>query len=212
MSTEDKKHDPKEFHYIATNIFAPAYKVIAEQIVNKTGIKEGLCIDIGSSGGYLGFALSEKTDLNIYFLDILREATEMSQSRINSMEEKDRFLAINCDVHNMPFADNAFNLAISRGSVWFWDDPEKALCEILRVLKPGGYGYIGCGFGCEALAEEINEKMLQRDPDWKKKRGKPHGKGERHNLCELADRVFKDKEISYECTDDKKGNWLVFKK
>ncbi len=50
-----------QFDQIAREIFAPIYPVIAEQIVRKTGITAGQCLDVGC-GGYLGMALAKITE------------------------------------------------------------------------------------------------------------------------------------------------------
>ena len=62
------------------------------------------------------------------------------------------------DVHALPFRDNSFDLVISRGSIFFWRDQSTALREIVRVLKPGGYAFIGGGYG-RLLPKEEWEKI-----------------------------------------------------
>ena len=47
----------------------------------------------------------------------------------------------------MPFADKSFELVVSRGSFPFWEDKVGGFREVYRVLKPGGIGFIGGGFG-----------------------------------------------------------------
>jgi SAM-dependent methyltransferase len=41
------------------------------------------------------------------------------------------------DVHSLPFPDNSFDLATSRFGVMFFGDPDGALRELRRVLRPG---------------------------------------------------------------------------
>ncbi len=42
------------------------------------------------------------------------------------------------DVEHLPFADAEFDIVVSRYSAHHWVQPEKALAEFARVLKPGG--------------------------------------------------------------------------
>ncbi len=42
---------------------------------------------------------------------------------------------------NMPFADNSFDKVFCINVVYFWDEPQKHLQEISRVLKTGGKFY-----------------------------------------------------------------------
>ncbi len=41
----------------------------------------------------------------------------------------------------LPFADNSFDKVFCINVVYFWDEPQKHLQEISRVLKPGGKFY-----------------------------------------------------------------------
>ncbi|MGR5674699.1 class I SAM-dependent methyltransferase, partial [Escherichia coli] len=41
-------------------------------------------------------------------------------------------------VESLPFADNAFDIVISRYSAHHWHDVGAALREVNRILKPGG--------------------------------------------------------------------------
>ncbi len=52
---------------------------------------------------------------------------------------------------------------MSRGSIFFWRDQATALREIMRVLKPGGWAYLGGGSG-RFLSPEDAEKMRQPTP------------------------------------------------
>ena len=42
------------------------------------------------------------------------------------------------DAHNLEFADNSFDLILSRNLIWDLENPRKAYREWLRVLKPNG--------------------------------------------------------------------------
>jgi SAM-dependent methyltransferase len=50
------------------------------------------------------------------------------------------------DAHQLPFSDGVFDVVISRGSFNLFSDPDRALLEIKRVLKAGGYFVITLPF------------------------------------------------------------------
>lgn len=49
---------------------AQMYSLIAEQIINKTRIETGICIDVGTGPAPLSAALTDITELMIYAVDL----------------------------------------------------------------------------------------------------------------------------------------------
>ena len=50
------------------------------------------------------------------------------------------------DVHNLPFEDNSVDAVICMNVLEHVEEPQKAVKEIYRVLKPGGYAYFDAPF------------------------------------------------------------------
>lgn len=64
--------------------------------------------------------------------DLLEIAAQRAQARgLNNLAIQQ------ADAHNLPFPADIFDLATSRFGVMFFRDPELALREVLRVLRPG---------------------------------------------------------------------------
>jgi ubiquinone/menaquinone biosynthesis C-methylase UbiE len=63
---------------------------------------------------------------------------------------------------DMPFPDNSVDIVVSRGSIFFWDDPVKGLREVYRVLRPGGKAMIGGGAGSGYPKEAVEELIASR--------------------------------------------------
>lgn len=198
-----------EFDDIATNIFAPAYKVIARQAIKKTGINEGVCLDIGSGGGHLGFAISDISNLTTYLFDISKEALIIAEERINERNLGNKVKALLGNVEDIPLEDNSVDLAVSRGSVWFWDDKDKGFEEIYRVLKPGGFAYIGGGFGSKEVTEAIDKEMSKQNSGWVKKKSDIKRDSSADKFRDILNNL---EIINYEIIDDETGLWAVFSK
>jgi SAM-dependent methyltransferase len=47
------------------------------------------------------------------------------------------------DVRDLPFGDDSFDLVYSMGTIEHFDETERAVAEIARVLKPGGRAIVG---------------------------------------------------------------------
>ena len=50
------------------------------------------------------------------------------------------------DMHYLPYEDGYFEIVFSGGVLGYSDDPDRALHEIVRVLKPGGYIALAMGY------------------------------------------------------------------
>ncbi|MBA4390969.1 MAG: SAM-dependent methyltransferase [Syntrophus sp. (in: bacteria)] len=155
-----------KYDRIAREIFAPAYVAIAEMIKEKTGVTEGVCLDVGTGGGYLGIALARITNLDVLLLDSSREMLHIALPNIIEGGLETRVRILFGDVHKIPINDGSVNLVISRGSVFFWKDKAQAFTEIYRVLAPGGRAYIGGGLGTPDIQKQIKAKMKKLGRAW----------------------------------------------
>lgn len=205
--------DAHKYDKIAKGVFAPVYPLIADQIIAYTGITQGTGLDIGCGGGYLGAALAGKTDLFIRLFDASPDMLEIARRTIDENGLSGRADTLQGDVTTIPLPDNTVDLAVSRGSVFFWDDLPRALADIHRVLAPGGWAYIGGGFGSKAVTESIVEEMTRRNQGSHGFRDRVH----RNLGPETRDR-FKTALITAGIDrfsilhDDEIGLWMVMRK
>ena len=209
MKKENKgAKDPQGFDNIVKEVFAPIYPVIAEQIIIKTNLINGKCLDAGCGTGALGRAFAKKTQMEIIFFDKSNEMIELSKQYVKEENLHDRSYFILGDIHHIPCENQTFDLVISRGSTPFWDDWGKAYEEIFRVLKQGGQAYIGGGFGNKELSKEIKETMQKRDSEWKNS-----FKDRLQSKKEILPQIMENLNITnYEIIDNESGFWLYFVK
>jgi len=174
-----RKMRVSKYDETARGLNAPIYAYYADQIKSKTAITKGLCVDVGSGGGYLGLALARISNLNFIFLDLSPQALEKAKAHIAEDGLQQRARTLVADVHSIPLEDGSVDLVISRGSLPFWKGPVKAFQEIERILAPGGQAYVGGGRGTPAIREQIaarREALGKPRPDWEKRKdGVPPG-------------------------------------
>jgi ubiquinone/menaquinone biosynthesis C-methylase UbiE len=197
----------KEFDTVASEVFAPIYPVIAGQIITRTGIAAGRCLDIGSGGGHLGLEVAKLFDGEVVLLDRNPYALTLAESRIG---DRRRVSTVEANVRDLPFADESFSLVVSRGSMLFWDDREKSMREVWRVLTRGGAAYMGGGFGSRALKDSIERAMAARGLETEcarqKREGKPTSIGDYTAiLTRLGIKTFQR-------LQDDGGDWILLRK
>lgn len=198
-----------EFDRVAREVFAPVYPVLARQIIDRTGISNGSCLDVGCGGGYLGLALARISGLETILFDESQDMLNLAQEYIRHSGLESRVTTMLGDVHDISLNDESINLVVSRGSMFFWNDRGRAFREIYRILAPGGAAMIGGGFGSADLLREIEAKMLERDPEWKTKRQQRIGKAKVQDYREELNRADIP---SPEIIQDEVGLWIVMRR
>jgi ubiquinone/menaquinone biosynthesis C-methylase UbiE len=203
-----EKFNANEYDQSAGKLFAPIYPVIAEQIVNKTGKTKGKCLDIGTGPGYLGIAFAKITEMDVCLFDISENALSLAKEKIVAEGLDDRLSTLQGDVHNIPLNDSVVDLVISRGSFIFWKDKPKAFAEIYRILAPGGFAYVGGGFGTDELRAEIEQKRKESNDSWDEQRKKLTGENFGEKIVEaLMAANISDFKISMQG-----GFWVIMRK
>ena len=196
------KMNVARYDEIARGINAPMYDYYARKIKEKTGITKGVCLDVGSGGGYLGLTLAKITGLDFIFLDMSAEALERAKAHIAEDGLQKRAKTLLADVHAIPLADGSVNLVISRGSIPFWKDAAKALKEIYRVLAPGGKAYVGGGRGTPEIQAQIESKRKALGMG-------PMGRGPKNVPPRDYDEILKNTGITkYSLNKGDDGMWI----
>ncbi|TDE31186.1 MULTISPECIES: bifunctional demethylmenaquinone methyltransferase/2-methoxy-6-polyprenyl-1,4-benzoquinol methylase UbiE [Flavobacterium] len=106
------------------------------QIVAKSNPK--IILDIATGTGDLAILMAQTNAKKIIGLDISAGMLEVGVKKIASKNLSNTIEMILGDSENMPFEDNYFDAITVAFGVRNFDDLEKGLAEILRVLKPNG--------------------------------------------------------------------------
>lgn len=124
-------------------------------MIARTGIRRGVCIDLGGGPGMLGICLAKASDLQVVIVDPLPECVELAYGNIAEHKLSQRVSAQVGQAEVLDFSDSSVDLVASRGSIFFWENPLQGLSEIYRVLRPGAWAYVGGGFGSNALRDSF---------------------------------------------------------
>ncbi len=128
------------YDVVARRVLRGAYRRLAADVA-QTAPEGGTLLDIGTGPGVLLVELAaRRPDLRLTGVDL--SADMIAAATRNLKPFGDRALARVGDVANLPFPDRSFDLIVSSLSLHHWDDPEAAVPELARVLRPGGRLYI----------------------------------------------------------------------
>jgi ubiquinone/menaquinone biosynthesis C-methylase UbiE len=187
--------------------FRKIYPVIVRQIVDRTGVTSGRCIDLGGGPGMLGICIARITRLQVTIVDLMPECVELAIENSSLEEVSHRVDAVQGIAESLPFPDHSVDLVVSRGSIFFWEDQQQGLAEVYRVLRPGGWACIGGGFGTVELLREI-EAARADDPEWNMKRKERMAKNPPEHYRALLERIGIDGEVEH----GEAGTWILFRK
>jgi ubiquinone/menaquinone biosynthesis C-methylase UbiE len=122
----------------------PVTNALVDYAQPRPGMK---VLDLASGTGEpaISLALAVGEQGHVTALDLSADLLQIAQKRARA-RNLTNFTAQQCDAHSLPFADNSFDLATSRFGVMFFRDPELALRELRRVLRPGARaGFLAWG-------------------------------------------------------------------
>ena len=108
-------------------------------------------LEVGVGTGRFASALGVQFGLDISFSELLMA--------------RDRGIKVVLgDAHRMPFLDDAFDMELVVVSICFFENPERALNEVARTLRPGGYVVLGLVLRESPWAQYYMEKGRKGHP------------------------------------------------
>jgi SAM-dependent methyltransferase len=143
------------------HLWNPVYPFLAQHIHELYGRQDGHVLEIGPFSGVI-FALQEKSVGNSFSITAFppQLAAYFTWEATKRGVEK-KIMVIESDSSLSGIEDNTIDLAVFRGAFFFPFLGDVNYQQIHRVLKPGGFAFIGGGFGKltpNAVIDDIGEK------------------------------------------------------
>jgi ubiquinone/menaquinone biosynthesis C-methylase UbiE len=146
-------------------------KPMGDEIVNLTRpLTDDFVLDIASGTGEPGITIAKKCPRGkVVFTDLAKDMLDVAigNAAIHGIKN---FEARVCDVSELPFADDSFDVVSCRFGFMFFPDMLLAAKEMNRVLKPGGrlavsvWGTPEKNFWVTAIGGTINKNMQLQAP------------------------------------------------
>jgi len=115
-----------------------ALAAAAKAILDKTGIREGYCVDLGCGDGALAYELARQSKLTVYAVDSDAALVAAARKKLRSAGLYGvRVTVHRADPSSTPYPDYFADLAVSSASLRRGVDAAPS-SEVHRLLRPGG--------------------------------------------------------------------------
>jgi SAM-dependent methyltransferase len=148
---------------------AQTFAVWAEKVDADVGVRfggalgdaaRGRLIDVACGPGVVTAALAPNAASVVAF-----DATEQMLEKAKARCAKAGLSNVafkRGDAENLPFADGEFDGAVTRAAVHHFADPQRAISEMFRVLRPGGVAVIADVISSENVDEARLHNAIER--------------------------------------------------
>lgn len=110
------------------------------KLVKDSGAK--LVLDVATGTGDMAIKMVEKGIEKVEGVDISAGMLEVGKEKIKKLGLQDKITLQVADGENVPFPDNTFDAITISFGIRNFENVEKALVDLIRVLKPGGKLFI----------------------------------------------------------------------
>ena len=113
----------------------PVWLSVIEEHMPKVERKGIRILDIGTGPGFFSIILS-RAGYQVTAIDYTEEMLKKAKNNAGILADKIEWYQM--DAQALRFADNTFDMIVSRNVTWNLEHPDRAYYEWMRVLHPGG--------------------------------------------------------------------------
>ncbi len=146
-NTESKKEQVKQMfnsiahkydflnHFLSIGIDATWRKKAIKQLKN---INCNHVLDVATGTADMAILTAKIIGCNVIGVDISEDMIQIGKNKVSKANLNNKIQLQIADSENLPFADSTFDAALSAFGVRNFENLEKGLSEMFRVLKPNG--------------------------------------------------------------------------
>jgi ubiquinone/menaquinone biosynthesis C-methylase UbiE len=122
----------------------PVYDQITWDNIEPFLPKRGWVLDAGGGAGVWSIEMAEQKQCSIVLLDITQKLLETAKRRIRDKMLTEQIHVLDADIRAIPHPETSLDFVLCEADpICICEDPEKAISELSRVLKPNGYLVVG---------------------------------------------------------------------
>ena len=202
MKTQFAKPEGKagEFFTLAMNVFNfKLYNAVYNFVPKQPNAR---ILDVGYGNGDMLKRLDEKLDAVFYGIDISEDMKVLATKANARAVATDKMMLSVGSVDEMPYEDSFFDCVYTINTVYFWQDADKAMSEIVRTLKVGGR-FI-CAFYSKAYFERSEKYKFEGETYYTT--GELKALAQKYGLENVKVKVVDEKKFMYCLIGEKRGN------
>jgi cyclopropane fatty-acyl-phospholipid synthase-like methyltransferase len=136
MFTKSSKYDTA---FVKENMMGPNSMKIIEELAESLNLEKDMrVLDLGCGKGLTSIFLAKEYGVTVFATDLWISATE-NYERIKSMGLEDKIIPIHAEAHDLPFAQEYFDVAISVDAYHYFGIEEDYLTNhFAPLVKKGG--------------------------------------------------------------------------
>ncbi|MCQ1535289.1 class I SAM-dependent methyltransferase [Methanosarcina sp. KYL-1] len=133
------KSNRYDFDFVKENMMGPNAMKVLEEVSESLKLEKGMRIlDLGCGRGLTSIFLAKEYDVTVFATDLWISATD-NYERIKSMGLEDKIIPIHAEAHDLPFANEFFDAAISIDAYHYFGVEKDYLTKYFAPLvKKGG--------------------------------------------------------------------------
>lgn len=118
----------------------PVYDKITWSNIEPFLPKQGWILDAGGGAGVLSIKMAERKKCHVVLLDITPDLLTTAKKKIKDTLLTGRIEVLDADIRAIPHPEMSFDFVLCEADpICICGDPEKAVSELSRVLKPNSY-------------------------------------------------------------------------
>ena len=128
------------------SLWVSVYPFMAEYVFAVSGVRSGDVLDLGPfAGGLAGSLLAKGTGLRAKVVDESGRVLGWAAQWASDLGCSSRLTTRCAPIEPIPEVDASFDIVMVRGAFFFLTP--LLLQEVKRVLRPGGFAWVGGGYG-----------------------------------------------------------------
>lgn len=183
------------------------YPYLVAQIMESYQRNSGSVLELGPFSGGISLELARLyPGLKITIADESPDVVACLEKEIPASASGRGIEIKKMELNRLTFDDSQFDLVIFRGAFFFLGKKENLLREIFRVLKGGGMGFVGGGYG-KGIPQEIIDAIADESRELNERLGR------RWVGIEELEEIVRRSQLTDNCRIVEEGGvWLIIKK